>query len=68
MVLCSSDDEYETYAPEAFRLLDGRAQFVVAGNPACTEQLQALGIEHFIHVRSNVLETLKHFNELFGLA
>lgn len=68
VVLCSSDDEYETYAPEAYRLLDGRAQFVVAGNPACTEQLQALGIEHFIHVRSNVLETLQHFNELFGLA
>lgn len=68
VVLCSSDDEYETYAPEAFKLLDGRAQFVVAGNPACTEQLQALGIEHFIHVRSNVLETLQHFNQLFGLA
>jgi len=62
VVLCSSDDEYATYAPEAFKALDGRAQFVVAGNPACAEELKAAGIEHFIHVRSNVLETLQQFN------
>ena len=62
VVICSSDDEYETLAPEAFNYLNGRAEFVVAGNPACTEALQAAGIENFIHVRSNVLETLKAFN------
>ncbi len=62
VVLCSSDDEYATYAPEAFKLLDGRAEFVVAGAPACTEELQAQGINNFIHVRSNVLETLQAFN------
>lgn len=64
VVLCSSDDEYATYAPEAFKLLDGRAQFVVAGAPACTDDLKALGINNFIHVRSNVLETLREFNAL----
>lgn len=62
VVLCSSDDEYATYAPEAFKLLNGRAEFVVAGNPACTEELQAAGITNFVHVRSNVLETLQAFN------
>jgi methylmalonyl-CoA mutase len=62
VVLCSSDDEYAEYAPEAFKALNGRAEFVVAGNPACTEELQAQGIEHFIHVRSNVLDTLRAFN------
>lgn len=62
VVLCSSDDEYATYAPEAFKLLDGRAEFVVAGNPTCTEDLKAVGITNFIHVRSNVLETLQAFN------
>jgi methylmalonyl-CoA mutase len=62
VVLCSSDDEYAEYAPEAFKALNGRAEFVVAGNPACTEELQAQGIEHFIHVRSNVLDTLRTFN------
>ena len=57
VVLCSSDD-----APEAFKALDGRAEFVVAGAPACTDELKAAGIENFIHVRSNVLETLQAFN------
>jgi len=63
VVLCSSDDEYAEFAPEAFKLLDGRAEFVVAGAPACTDDLKALGIENFIHVRSNVLETLQQFNQ-----
>ena len=63
IVLCSSDDEYATYAPEAFKALDGRAEFVVAGAPACAEDLKAVGITNFIHVRSNVLETLQAFNE-----
>lgn len=62
IVLCSSDDEYATFAPEAFKLIDGKAEFVVAGAPACTEELQAQGITNFIHVRSNVLETLQAFN------
>ncbi len=64
VVLCSSDDEYVEYAPQAFDLLkDGKELFVVAGAPACMDDLKAQGIEHFIHVRSNVLETLKAFNE-----
>ena len=62
VVLCSSDDEYATLAPEAFKKLDGKAEFVVAGAPACMEDLKALGIENFIHVRSNVLDTLHGFN------
>ena len=62
VVLCSSDDEYAVYAPEAYKLLAGRAEFVVAGAPACMEDLKAAGIENFIHVRSNVLETLQAFN------
>lgn len=62
VVLCSSDDEYAQYAPEAFKALAGRAEFVVAGAPACTDDLKAAGIENFIHVRSNVLETLQAFN------
>lgn len=62
VVLCSSDDEYATLAPEAFKLLDGRAQFVVAGAPACMDDLKAQGINDFVHVRVNVLDTLKDFN------
>lgn len=62
VVLCSSDDEYATLAPEAFKVLAGRAEFVVAGAPACSDDLKAVGITEFVNVRSNVLETLKAFN------
>ncbi|MDE6197685.1 MAG: methylmalonyl-CoA mutase small subunit, partial [Muribaculaceae bacterium] len=62
IVLCSSDDEYAELAPAAFKYLDGRAQFVVAGAPACTDELKAAGINDFVHVRCNVLETLRDFN------
>lgn len=62
VVLCSSDDEYETLAPEAFKALNGRAEFVVAGAPACSDALKAQGITNFVNVKSNVLETLKSFN------
>ncbi len=62
VVLCSSDDEYAELAPEAYKELDGRAMFVVAGAPACMEDLKAVGIEEFIHVRVNVLDTLVKFN------
>ena len=62
IVLCSSDDEYATLAPEAYKYLDGRAEFVVAGAPACSDDLKAIGINQFIHVRCNVLDTLKEFN------
>lgn len=62
VVLCSSDDEYAEYAVPAFKAVDGRAMFIVAGAPACMDELKAAGIENFIHVRVNVLDTLKEFN------
>ncbi|HJD93889.1 MAG TPA: methylmalonyl-CoA mutase small subunit [Bacteroides togonis] len=62
VVLCSSDDEYAEYAVPAFKALNGRAMFIVAGAPACMDELRAAGIENFIHVRVNVLETLKEYN------
>ncbi|MDR0895814.1 MAG: methylmalonyl-CoA mutase family protein [Prevotellaceae bacterium] len=62
VVLCSSDDEYATYAVPAYKALNGRALFIVAGAPACMDELKAAGIENFIHVRVNVLETLRSYN------
>lgn len=67
VVLCSSDDEYAELAPAAFKALNGRAQFVVAGAPACMEDLKAQGIDQFINVKSNVLETLQAFNAKLGI-
>ncbi len=67
VVICSSDDEYAEYAIPAFKYLNGRAMFVVAGAPACMEDLKAAGIENFVHVRCNVLETLKEYNQKLGI-
>ena len=64
IVLCSSDDEYATFAPQAWLELEGaKEMFIVAGAPACMEDLQKLGIQNFIHIRCNVLETLKSYNQ-----
>ena len=67
VVICSSDDEYAEYAIPAFKYLDGRAMFVVAGAPACSDDLKAAGIENFIHVRVNQLETLREYNKKLNI-
>ncbi len=67
VVLCSSDDEYTEFAPAAYQLLKDKAILVVAGAPATMDDLKAQGIENFIHVKSNVLDTLKAFNVKLGI-
>jgi len=67
IVLCSSDDEYAELAPAAYALAKGKAEFVVAGAPACTDDLKAIGIEHFVNVKTNVLDMLKAFNSKLGI-
>ena len=68
IVLCSSDDEYADYGPEAQKLLQGGKEFlVIAGAPACMDELKAQGIEHFINVKSNVLDTLRIFSDKLGI-
>ncbi|PWD99368.1 methylmalonyl-CoA mutase small subunit [Marinilabilia rubra] len=67
VVLCSSDEEYTDAAPAAFKALNGDAIFVVAGAPACADDLKAQGIEHFINVRTNLLETLQGFNKMLNI-
>ena len=60
VVICSSDDEYAEFAPAVAEALTDEV-FVVAGAPACTDELKAKGIENFISVRSNLLEELKSY-------
>ena len=64
IVLCSSDDEYAEFAPAAYQYLNNRAIFVVAGAPACMEDLQKAGIENYIHVRVNVLDELTKYSNI----
>lgn len=67
IVVCSSDDEYATAAKETLDATAGRALVVVAGNPPCMEELKGEGVEHFISIRSDVLETLQMFNRILGI-
>lgn len=67
VVLCAADDDYATLAPEAFKLLDGKAIFVVAGAPASQAELEEQGIRNFISMRSNVLVTLMQYVKELGI-
>lgn len=67
IVLCSSDEEYATFAPQ-LKDQAGDAIVVVAGYPKeIMDELKAKGLEHFIHVKSNVLETLTRFQKQLGI-
>jgi methylmalonyl-CoA mutase len=63
IVACSSDDEYADAVPLINEKVAGKAIVVVAGDPACRADLEAKGVNHFINVKSNVLETLKKYQE-----
>ena len=67
VVICSSDDEYAEFAPAAFEALGGKAIFVVAGAPTCTDELKAKGITNFISVKSNLLQELKAYQSTLGI-
>ncbi|MGF1583790.1 MAG: methylmalonyl-CoA mutase family protein [Bacteroidales bacterium] len=67
VVICSSDEEYPMIVPFVANELKS-AIVVVAGNPKeSIGQLQEAGVKHFIHLRSNVLETLKQFQAELGI-
>jgi methylmalonyl-CoA mutase len=64
VVICSSDEEYAEIVPKLFDQLKEKAMVVVAGYPKdLIDELQKKGLKHFIHMRSNVLETLKEFQK-----
>ncbi len=67
IVACSSDEEYAVSVPSIAEMTGDKAIVVVAGEPACKEELQSKGIENFISVKSNVLETLKGYQAKLGI-
>jgi len=71
IVICSSDEEYPEIAPEICKKIkaaDPKKYILVAGYPKDSlEILQSNGIDDFIHVRSNLLTTLKKYQVLLGL-
>lgn len=64
VVLCSSDPEYLPFAQQ----LNIGATVIVAGNPTDTlEGLKAAGVDDFIHLRLNHLETLESYHTKFNI-
>lgn len=68
VVLCSSDEEYETIAIPVFEALNKACIVVLAGYPQkLFETLKTSGIQYFIHTKSNVLEDLKKYQHLLRI-
>ncbi|MBP5516069.1 MAG: methylmalonyl-CoA mutase small subunit [Bacteroidales bacterium] len=69
VVLCSSDDEYAEITETACKLLKGKVKSIVlAGFPKeMVETYKGYGIDEFIHVKTNVLESLTSFQKLLGI-
>lgn len=70
VVLCSSDDEYAEITEAACKGLKGKVKSIVlAGYPKeMVETYSAQGIDEFIHVKTNVLDSLTRFQKSFGIA
>jgi methylmalonyl-CoA mutase len=65
IVMCSDDHTYSSLVPRLIEALGDQSILVVAGYPKSTlEELQNAGIEHFIHVKTNLLESLRQFNKI----
>ncbi|MGQ9845951.1 MAG: methylmalonyl-CoA mutase family protein [Bacteroidales bacterium] len=65
VVICSSDDEYPEIVPTIVNELKNITHLVLAGYPKdYIENFKSLGLKYFIHVKSNILETLKEFQSL----
>jgi methylmalonyl-CoA mutase len=67
VVVCSSDEEYLLYAPDINMRLKDKSIVVIAGNPLTVDELKLKGLELFIHMRSNVTETLRYYNMRLGI-
>jgi methylmalonyl-CoA mutase len=71
VVICSSDEEYPVIVPEiceGLKTAAPKAKRVLAGYPKdLVETFNVAGIEEYIHVRSDLVQTLKRFQEGIGI-
>ena len=66
IVLCSSDPEYLAFAQEVCPRV--KAPVLVAGNPKeQMEALQAAGVQGFIHIFSDAIQTLTQWQDKLGI-
>jgi methylmalonyl-CoA mutase len=66
VVLCSSDPEYVEFAREICSVT--QAPVIVAGNPKeQIDELKSIGVAGFVHVQSNLVETLTGWQDRLGV-
>ena len=69
VVICAADEDYPQIAPEILEKIGDQAIVVVAGYPKdSVDELKSKGLKHFIHVKSNVLETLQEFQQMLDIS
>lgn len=67
-VICSSDIEYPALAEAVYHELRHHALLVIAGFPKeYVEEITAIGINHFIHAKSNIVEDLNAYQYELGI-
>ena len=68
IVFCSSDEEVTSYVKEILPKLKTKPLVYVAGYPKeILSELESAGVNGFIHVRSNLLETLSDLQKRLGI-
>ena len=71
VVICSSDEEYEAFAPEITRKLKETNKdiiIILAGNPKnIIDKLKEAGVDDFISITSNLQTTLIHYQRKLGI-
>ncbi|PKA16324.1 methylmalonyl-CoA mutase family protein [Leptospira haakeii] len=68
IVFCSSDEEVTSYVKDILPKLKSKPLVYVAGYPKeIIPELESLGVNGFLHVRSNLLETLSDLQKRVGI-
>jgi len=68
VVLCSSDEEYPELVNGVCAVLKGKMNITLAGHPGeSLEAFKTAGVNEFIHVRSNLIETLAAYQRELGI-
>ena len=71
VVICSSDEEYENIVPglcKGIKEKNNNISVIVAGYPKnIIENLKSAGVDDFIHIKSNVIETLNKYHQKLGI-
>jgi len=71
IVICSSDEEYENTVPGICHAIKSKSPvttIIVAGNPVkIIDSLGDSGVDDFIHLRSNLYETLFKYQQKLGI-